>query len=52
VLGRLVDESGGPSGWHRGLGHALMWVVASHIALAGLLRVLRGRRHPGQGAAG
>ena len=42
VLGRLFDALSGPVGLHRWLGHALMLVVASHVALAGVLVVLRG----------
>ena len=42
ALGRLFDALSGPVGLHRWLGHALMLVVASHVALAGVLAVLRG----------
>lgn len=43
VLGRLVDASAGPVVLHRLLGTALMVVVATHVALVGVLSVLRGR---------
>lgn len=43
VLGRLVDASAGPVVLHRLLGTALMVVVATHVALVGVLGVLRGR---------
>lgn len=43
VLGRLLDASAGPVVLHRLLGTALMVVVATHVALVGVLGVLRGR---------
>ena len=43
VLGWLVDASAEPVVLHRLLGTALMVVVATHVALVGVLGVLRGR---------
>lgn len=43
VLGRLVDASAVPVALHRWLGTALMVGVATHVALVGVLGVLRGR---------
>lgn len=43
VLERLVDAAAGPVALHRWMGTALMVVVATHMALVGVLGVLRGR---------
>ncbi len=43
ALGRLVDAVQGPVALHRWLGTALMVVAATHVALVGVLGVLRGR---------
>lgn len=52
MLGRLVGALPGPVGVHRWLGHALMFAVASHVALVAVLRVLRDRSPRGPGAIG